>query len=270
MKHLNIILILITLIAKNAKSQTSTLNIPNYKLETIEKTKLGLSKEKFLSELKLLKIKNQDFSTNLIFDRSNVINFYYSQSFNFDEFKVKSKFIEHPSLIHSESIDNKTISSIILLLGHTGKAVDFNKEAALKENFLYFRQDINQDLFFKIVDLYILKYGEPEMIQDSTHRKKYYMLYKNKVIVENSESYKNYIMRWKTEFFNIEIFPGFDTKAFFSTTFQNYSTSSNWVSSNLREEPLEEHEKPCFTFPYVKYELNERALRLLAINKLKI
>ena len=278
MKKITAILLLITFTANIIVSQTKISNIPNYKFETIEKIRLGLSKEKFISEMKLLKIKNQDFSTNLIVSKSwlnedqkekNIISSYYTQKFNFDEFNIIPKLIEHPAIIHTESIDNKTISSIILLLGHTGEAAGLTKEDSLKGKILYFRQDINQDLFFKIVDLYTLKYGKPEMLQDSTKQIKYYKLYKKNVLTENTTSYNNYILKWKTEFFNIEIFPGYNNNAFFIPN-EWYSTSTNWSFSNISQNPLEYNQKPCFTFPFVKYELNEKGLKLLGVNKLKI
>lgn len=278
MKKITFTLILILLILYTSMCQVKGSNIPNYKIETIDKIRLGLTKEQYLKELKLLNIKNQFFSTNWFSSNklsnenqleTNFINFYYTQSFNFDEFDVISKLIEHPTLIHSESIDNKHISSIILLLGHTGKAVHLTKEDSLKGKILYFRQDINQELFFKIEDLYIYKYGQPEMLQDSTKQIKYYRLYNNNVLAENTQSYKNYILKWKTEFFNIEIFPGFNYNAFFIPN-EWYSTSTNWGSSNLNDKPLEDNQKPCFTFPYIKYELNDKALKMLVINKLKI
>ena len=277
MKKITITLILILLTAKTALSQTKTSNIPNFKFETIDKIKLGLSKEKFLSEMKLLKISKQDYSSNLMLSKKllnqnseyNVINFYYTQAFNFDEYKIIAKSIEHPTLIHTESIDNKNISSIILLLGHTGEAAGLTKQDSLKGKALYFKQDINQDLFFKIVDLYEHKYGRPEMVIDTTKQIKYYRLYNKNVLTENIESYNNYILKWKTEFLNIEIFPGFNYNAFFIPN-EWYSTSTNWVYSNSDEKPLEDDQKPCFTFPYIKYELNEKALKMLVINKLKI
>jgi hypothetical protein len=262
-----------TLICQNIKS-----NFPNNKFVTIEDIKLGLSKLEYTSELKSLSIKNKNFSTNLFLRNNlidendkelNLINSYYTDAFNFDDYKVLSNQIEHPSLIHTESIDNKHISSIILLLGHTGKAVGLPKKDSLSSGVMYFRQDINQDLFFNIVDLYIHKYGEPEMVKDSTQHIKYYKLYMNNITNEKEDSYSNVILKWDTEFFKIEIFPGFNNNAFFIPN-ETYSTSTNWAFSNLDEKPLEYNQKPCFTFPYIKYQLNEKAIKMLITNKLKI
>lgn len=133
-------------------------NFPNNKFVTIEDIKLGLSKLEYTSELRSLSIKNKNFSTNLFLSNNlidendkelNLINSYYTDAFNFDDYKVLSNQIEHPSLIHTESIDNKHISSIIFLLGHTGNAVGLPKKDSLSSGVMYFRQDINQDLFLE-------------------------------------------------------------------------------------------------------------------------
>lgn len=258
--------------------QKTNSTLPNYKFETVERIRLGLSKDKFINELKSMKINNKDFSTNLFMSKNNfetntrelnIINSYYSDAFNFDEYKVLSNNIEHPSLIHTESVDNKNISSIILLLGHTGKAAGLTKVDSLRGKVLYFRQDIDEDLFFKIVDLYVHKYGQPEMIKDTTQQKKYYKLYMKNIITDKVDSYSNYTFTWNTEYFKIEIFPGFNHNAYFIPN-KCYSASTNWAFSNLDEKPLEDDQKPCFTFPYIKYELNEKALKMLIIDKLKI
>jgi hypothetical protein len=270
--------IIFLFVANSSICQKINSTLPNNKFETIEKLRLGLSKDKFTNELKSLKIKSKDFSTNLFLSKKllnpnskelNLINSYYSEVFNFDDYKVLSNDIEHPSLIHTESVDNKNISSIILLLGHTGKAVGLTKEDSLRGKVLYFKQDIDQDLFFKIVDLYIHKYGQPEMIKDSTQQINFYKLYMKNIVIEKQDSYSNVILKWDTEYFKIEIFPGFNYNAYFIPN-DKYSASTSWCCSNLDETPLEDYQKPCFTFPYIKYELNEKALKMLIIDKLKI
>ncbi|WP_291401589.1 hypothetical protein [Daejeonella sp.] len=279
MKKISIFIILFELFININQANSQSSILPNTKFETVEKIRLGLTKEKFINELKFLKIQNKIFSSNIFSQKfwleknkeeNNFINFFYTQIFNFDEYQVSKNLIEHPALIHTESVDNKTISSIVLLLGHTGKVIDYTKKDSLEgKKIEYFKQDIDQTLFFKIIDLYDLKYGQPELIQDSTSEFKYYRLFKKHVITEKAESYKNYILRWETDFFNIEIFPGFNTNAFYVPN-EYYSASTNWVSSNLSDDPLQENQKPCFTFPYVRYELNQKALKLLGIDKLRI
>lgn len=277
MKKNILLLVLIGILSNNIVIAQNNL-IPYAKFETIEKLRLGLTKDKFAIAAKALKIKNKWFSSNMLTDKfwqdknkreSNLINFYYTDMFNYEDFKVDANLLEHPTLIYPQSIDDKTITSIILLLGHTGKALGSSEMDSLKGPEQYFRQDINEELFFKITDLYTLKYGPPALIQDSLEQKKYYRLYKNYVITENENSYKNYILKWSTDYFNIEIFPGFNLNAFY-IPHEWYSASTNWVSSNLDSEPLKDNEKPCFTFSYIKYELNEKALKLLKINQLGI
>ena len=270
--------IIFLLVANSSICQKTNSTLPNYKFETIEKLRLGLYKDKFTNELKSLKIKSNDFSTKLFLSKKlfnpdskdlNLINTFYSDAFNFDEYKVLSNNIEHPALIHTESLDNNHISSLILLLGHTGNAVGLTKDDSIRGKMLYFRQDIDQDLFFKIVDLYVRKYGRPEMYKDTIQHVKYYKIYEKNVVVEKQDSYNNYILKWYTEYINIDIFVGFNNNAYFIPN-KSYSESTNWSYSNLDEKPLEDYQKPCFTFPYIKYELNEKALKMLIIDKLKL
>ena len=62
------------------------------------------------------------------------------------------------------NVDNNTITSVTLLLGHTDKVGFVKKTDSANYNYIpQFRQDIDKDLFFKILDLYILKYGQPTM-----------------------------------------------------------------------------------------------------------
>lgn len=272
MKKKSILLVILFLLANNVLCQTNLSRIPYFKLETIEKIRLGLTSEKFSNEMEQLKIKNENFSSNWFMNKklasgkidSYLINFFFTEVFNFDEFKILDKLIEHPALIHSESIDNKKISSIVLLLGHTGEAFNTIKDKPSKEKFRYFKQDLSQDLFFKIIDLYGQKYGKPKMLQDSTRQIKYYRLYENKILTENEESYTNYILKWETKYFYVEIFPGFNMNAFYIPN-KTYSTSTNWVSSNNSGQPLQPNEKKCFTFPYIKYSLNKLGMKLLII-----
>jgi hypothetical protein len=270
--------IIFLFVANFSISQKTNSTLPNYKFETIENIRLGLSKVKFINEMKTLKISNRDFSTNLFLSKKlfnpdskelNLINSFYSNVFNFDEYKVLSNNIEHPALIHTESLDNNHITSLVLLLGHTGKAAGLAKEDSIRGKMLYFRQDIDQDLFFKIVDLYVRKYGQPEMFKDTTKHVKYYKIYEKNVVVEKQDSYNNYVIKWYTEYINIDIFVGFNNNAYFIPN-KSYSASTNWSFSNLDDKPLEDYQKPCFTFPYIKYELNEKALKMLIINKLKL
>lgn len=246
--------------------------------ETIEKIKLGTPKRTFNSHLKQLGINKKTFSSNWLVERkydeiskreSTLIELHYTNLFNFDEFNIRERQVEHPTLIYPLSIDNNNVTSIILLLGHTGEAESFKSEETKKVKYQYFRQDINQELFFKIIDLYTQKYGNPEMTKDTLRQIKYYRLFNNKIITEEAEFYQNYVLKWRTKYYDIEIFPGFNNNAFYITNV-SYSTSTNWVSSNLSDKPLEPNEKPCFTFPNIKYTLNKAGLKLIVVNTLKI
>ena len=259
----------------NAHSQNQ--NIPNSNFETFEKIKLGASKNMFEINMSILKLKKQNFFSQMIIGIGDtktpedyIVNFYTSYKFDFDEFKSSKQSLSHPVLIYPESIDNKTITSITLLLGHTNRSHFFNKADSVKYGqVLQFRQDIDKDLFFKIVDLYVLKYGQPTMDRDTTRDVQYSLLYYNYLKKETQNPYYNYILKWDLDFYSIEIFPGLDLNAYYIPN-QGYSNSTNWLRSNLNDEPLEYNQKPCFSVPYIRYKLNNRGLKYFNINKISL
>lgn len=245
--------------------------------ETFEKITLGVSKAEFEKNMGLLKIKKKKYFSQMIIGlRSSetpenyIVNYYESKKFDFDEFKTIQEETNHPVLIYPESIDNQTITSITLLLGHTNRAHFFKKSDSINYNHvLQFRQDIDKELLFKIVDLYILKFGQPTWERDTTIDVQYYLLYKNYLKKEIQNPYNNYILSWDMNFFTIEIFPGLDLNAYY-IPYQGYSNSTNWLRSNLSNEELEFNQKPCFTVPYIRYKLNNRGLKYLGLDKLSL
>lgn len=95
-------------------SQNSILN--NSKFETFEKIKLGNIKNEFEKSMPFLGIKKMKFFTNMIASKpsepnpeANIVELYYSNKFDFDEFKFSKNTISHPTLIYPESIDRKSV-----------------------------------------------------------------------------------------------------------------------------------------------------------------
>lgn len=269
-----ITLFLVTILSQGY-SQNS--NILNSSFETFEKIKLGVSKNVFEKNMNVLKLKKKKFFSQMIIGlRSSeipedyIVDCFVSNKFDFDEFKLPEQSLSHPVLIYPESIDNKTITSITLLLGHTNRAHFFNKADSINYGYIpQFRQDIDKDLFFKIADLYVLKYGQPIMESDTTRDTQYYLLYYNYLKKETQNPYYNYFLKWELNFYTIEIFPGLDLNAYY-IPYQGYSNSTNWLRSNLNNEPLEFNQKPCFTAPYIRYKLNNRGLKYLGVNKISL
>lgn len=274
MKKILIVFYFLTIVIKS-NSQNSI--SPDGRFETFEKIKLGVTKVQFEKSMQVLGIKKMNFFTNMLAIKTNekesemnIIKSYYSEKFDFDEYKFAKNGMSHPTLIYPESMDNRIITSITLLLGHTAKALFLDKSDSVKyQNIPQFRQDINQDLFYKIIDLYILKYGEPVIKRDTTASIKYYMLYKNYISHESQEKYNNIILSWDLFYYTIDIFPGFNLNAIYIPK-KWYSNSTNWLRSNLNDNELSPNQKPCFTVPYIKYSLNNRGLKYLGINKINL
>ena len=253
------------------------IDTPNSNFETFEKIKLGVSKNVFEKNMSILKLKKQKYFSQMIIGIGDtkttedyIVNCYSSNKFDFDEYNSTKQSLSHPVLIYPESIDNNTITSVTLLLGHTDKVGFVKKTDSANYNYIpQFRQDIDKDLFFKILDLYILKYGQPTMDKDTTIDVQYYLLYYNylKKLIQNP--YYNYILKWDLDYFTIEIFLGLDLNAYYIPN-QGYSNSTNWLRSNLNNKPLEFNQKPCFTVPYIRYKLNSRGLKYLGLNKISL
>ena len=269
MKKALAFLLIITLIQEKVFSQNK--KIDKSKFEVFENIKLGLAKKDFEINMKNNHINKSMFFTNMIVglvkdDQKNIVDYYFSNKFDFDEYKNTKKKIGHPVLIYPESIDNERVTTITLLFGHTNFMSYFNNfDTSSYKGVLQFRQDINKELFNKIINLYGLKYGEP-IVNNSANDKEYYMLFKKYIRKDMQKDYYYQIAKWETELFTVEIFPGLDLNAYYNPI-QGYSNSTNWLYSNLDKTPLEFHQMPCVSFPYVRYSLNKKGLNLLGITK---
>ena len=270
-------LLILCLLASIIKTHSQNSILPDSRFETFEKIKLGNTKIQFEKSMTNLGIKKMKFFTNMLASKPNEINpvvniieLFYSDKFDFDEFKFSKNAISHPTLIYPESMDNKIVTSITLLLGHTANVLFLDKADSIKnKNIPQFRQDINQELFFKIVDLYSLKYGNPIMKMDTTVAIKYYMLYENYIKHDTQEKYNNYILSWNLEYYTIEVFPGFNLNAYYIPQ-KWYSNSTNWLRSNLDDDELDSNQKACFTVPFIRYTLNNRGLKYIGVNKISL
>jgi hypothetical protein len=243
-----------------------TRSIPKEKLTIIDNMVLGSTKEDFNKQFEELKIPSKTILSNWlsISDKefeNNKITCHYTNFFNFDEFINKSQNLEHLGLFYPETFNNKNITSLTILLGHTGKAITNDST----QNFQYFRQDVIKTLIEKIKNLYVLKYGKPEYLFDTLMENNYYLLKNNSISVNSIESPKHFTCIWKTDYFNVILFSGADFRAYYRKT-NGYTTSSNYLYSNTSNNPLPFDAYECFSVPYIKYELNDRAIKELRLN----
>ena len=246
--------------------------IPKEKLTIIDNILLGQTKGDYQKQLIKLKIPNRDFYTQWLLltpERilKNKINLYYTKQFNFDEFVDKLNFIEHFGVLMPDFIDNKTLTSLTVLLGHTNEPKISSDSLKEKGKYLQLRQDISKDLIRKIVNLYTLKYGKPINLIETTTQLEYYLLFENAIQKKTIESFDHFTYMWETEYFDIKFFSGVNLNAFYIPG-EGYSQSTNRLYSNLQEGEISGNQQPCYSVPYIKYELNSKGIKKLNLKNL--
>lgn len=245
-------------------------NNNNEQLTIIDGVVLGQTKEQYSALLKEIKIPNRDFYTNFLVlrekDLNNNINFHYTEFFNYDEFRSDDKLIEHFGVFVPEFINNKHLTALKIFLGHTGKVSFINPEIKKTDDAVFFRQDVVTDVLDKVINLYKLKYGSPKLVIKRYGLVEGDYLYENNFKRISFDSNEERFYSWETDYFTITLFYGFNLNAFYKNGF--YSTSTNWLYSNSSNEPLSASQKSCFSLPYIKYELNQKGLKRIGLNKM--
>lgn len=248
--------------------------IPKEKLTTIDNILLGQTKDDFQKQLIKLKIPNRDFYTQWLLSKperilKNKINLYYTKQFNFDEFIDKLNSIEHFGVLMPDFFDNKTLTSFTVLLGHTNESIISSDSVKEKGKYLQFRQDVSKEIIRKVVNLYTVKYGNPISLFDTTRQLEYYLLFENTIQKKTIESFEHFTYRWETEYFDITFFSGVNLNAYYIPG-EGYSQSTNRLYSNLREGEISGNQQPCYSVPYIKYELNSKGIKKLNLKNLNL
>lgn len=270
MKNYLILCVIILLFFSSCTSKIS-----KEKLTIIDSIVLGETKDEYQKQLSELNIPNKDFYTEWLLFRpddtiKNKINLYYTKQFNFDEFIDKPNSIEHFGVFVPEFINNKTLTSLTILLGHTNESILPSDSSKEKGKHLQFRQDISKEIINKIKDLYSIKYGKPEMLVDTTRYKEYYLLFENTIQKNTIESVGHFTCIWETEYFKITFFSGTNLNAYYIPG-KGYSQSTNRLYSNLQnKEFLDGNQQPCYSVSYIKYELNSKGLEKLNLKNLNL
>lgn len=249
---------------------------PKEKLTIIDDLVLGDTKEDFAHQLERLKIPHRTFFTKWMCLNeqdaiSNIIDLHYTNLFNFSEYIDKPNSIEHLGLFYPTSRNNQNITGLIILLGHTSipAVPDILKDTT---KILFFRQDVNKDIMEKIKDMYKVKYGKPEYYIDTTAIKTFYRLNEKTIIDGTCTDINAYKLIWATDYFTISFFSGCDLGAYYVSSGRKYSESSNKLYSNPSPQPIDPTLNPmqCFSVPYIKYELTDKAIKELKLDKLNL
>jgi hypothetical protein len=130
------------------------------------------------------------------------------------------------------------------------------------------RQEVNEEILDKIEKLYTSKYGSATRIKTS---------FGNLYVVENNQmkAYSNdgkreaEIFTWETEYFTITFSKGVKSlDAIYNTQSKLYSETL--IQFSIPTEPIKinisNNEIQSYTFPYIEYRLNTKAIKELKLD----
>jgi hypothetical protein len=201
-----------------------------------------------------------------LLDDNNYYSSYYTNLFNFTEFKNQKKSIEHLGLITPVTLEGTQNNfALIVLLCHTVQPWLWQDAGRFKSSVSekYVRQQVNNSIIDEIKKMYITKYGEPSSI-DTSNFNSFYLIDGNTLSKRSDNSNPSVAIKWETEYFTITFFTGIELNGIYNPI-DGYVESTNRIQANIgneRADPLK-NELPCKDFAYVYYELNEKAMKEL-------
>jgi effector-binding domain-containing protein len=271
-----------SIIALSFCCTTSCNNISIEDITIIDNIELGGDIDKFDKQMDSLSIPKSIFLTKMnlmssedILDLNNNIKMYYTTIFDFVE--LKGEFNNNIGLLYpSNNTEINANVGLTVILGHTKKP-RLLLDAIEYENFVpgnYFSPDLANPHIIKIEKLYKEKYGKPTS-EKYTKDTPFYVINNNtiKKFIDPTRVGKE--ITWKTKYINITFFEGLKS---YDNTFK---TDQKYYKESLMSlafgangtgvyDPLEKNETNCFSYAYIKYELNSEALKELKLDVKKI
>lgn len=253
-------------------------NITKEKLTIIDNFVLGQSTVSISKQMDSLSIQHKRFCTKMVlsenelFDNNNFINMYYTNTFNLSNYR--GRFNENLGLLFPITLTGtQNTMGLIVLLGHTAQhwflGTSKNYENTYAEKSFY--QDINADLIEDIKNLYISKYGQPtDTFSLPAH--KFHFIKGNQILEDGDIDRKGLYIKWETEYYTITFFnglPSYDSK--FNTYEKSYQDQFYLGGSRFPKQVNRfKNEVKCYSYCYIKYELNAKAIKALKLDKKNI
>lgn len=255
-------------------------DIPKEKLTIIENITLGKPSNIYNKYFDSLQIPRKRFLNRILFmkfdellDDNYYYSTYYTNLFNFSEYKNKKKSLEHLGLITPITLEGTQNNfALVVLLCHTtdpwlwGDAEHMKSDVKEK----YIRQDVNEEVINKIKQMYISKYGEPKSIDTSIYNS-FWMVNGNSIKRETDNTSQATTMKWETDYYTVSFFSGFNLNAIYNPE-NGYSESTNPITANAGDESADplKNEMNCRSFAYIYYQLNEKAMKELKTDNKKL
>jgi hypothetical protein len=272
-KNLQFIFILLNSLFLSCKSE-----IPKEKLTTIDNFVLGQSSANLSKQMDSLSIFHKRFLTKEIIreykelqDDNNYLNMYYTNTFDLSDYR--SRYHENVSLLYPMTLaGTKNIIGIIVIFGHTTHPLLLGDVKPL--DVIYsekvFKQDINARMIEDIKNLYISKYGPPsDTFSILSHR--FYYIQGNQIITTGDPDRKGLDITWKTEYYTITFFtglPSYDSRYLSSDrTYQDVLTIG---SKMILPVNYLKNEVQDFSYCYIEYHLNDKAIKELKLDNINL
>lgn len=250
--------------------------IPKEKISVIDNFVLGQLSTNLSKQMDSLSIPHKKFCTKMQFsefnemlDDKNFINMYYTNTFNLSNYR--SSLNENLGLLYPMTLTgSQNIIGMIVILGHTaepwlfGSAKNFEKSFSEK----VFRQDINAKLMADIKNLYISKYGQPtDTFSMPSHG--FYFILDNQIIQNGDPNREGLDIKWETECYTITFFTGLPSyNSTYSLPNRTYQDVIVLGGQNFIQQPdLSKNEVQDFSYSYILYQLNDKTIKKLKLDK---
>jgi|ERR1035437_3103559 hypothetical protein len=252
-------------------------NIPKEKLTVIDNFVLGQSANNISKQMDSLSIQQKRFCTKVslndfkeILDDNNFIRMYYTNTFNLS--KYRNSFNENVGLLYPITLTGtQNIIGMIVILGHTALPNFFgdtkNYESSFKEKLIW--QDINLNLIEDIKNLYISKYGQPtDTFSMASH--KVYFIKGNQIVLNGDPDRKGLDIKWETEYYTVTFFTGLESyESYYDPNGYADVTMSFGTLGPIPVDPLK-NEVKCQSYCYIEYQLNNKAIKELKLDKINL
>ena len=243
----------------------------------IDGVKLGTSEDELYSQCDSLKVKQKIFYTKITF--SNVeeieeskIRHYVTDLFNSSQYGAG--YTQHYGLYYPIILQGtKNVYGMHVLLAHTSTARTLTSTEGfnnLNNEILGISQDISDSQIDEIANMLSKKYGKPtDTIKDIFSN--FFVIEGNKIKDYQSGDKTNIGEKiiWKTKYLDIFFFKGISSSTGIFNS-KDHSYMMYFDGKPFKKINYNNGERPCYSFSYISYTLNNEAIKELGLDKAKL
>jgi hypothetical protein len=255
-------------------------NIAPKDITIIDGVKLGSSLDGLNSQCDSLKVQQKVLYTKAMFKGSDNIEsyrmkFHFSDIFNSSNYNGSSQTLQHYGLYYPIVANGtKNLTGLNVLLVYTSNAylVSSNEntsDISKETNISGISQNMSCMQIESIANMLSEKYGKPSRIFKNENLN-FYVFENNQLKVYSSDSSNiGEMLMWKTKYLDIQFFKGIasGTETYNS---KNHSYLVYFDYNPFRNINYELGERPCYSYSYISYQLNDLAMKELGLGKVKL